>query len=182
MQPFETFSDHLFLCFHLFSPATFSHHLFKTLPNITKHLKPYETFTNLSKHFKTFQNLSPFKTFNLSKPFKTFPLQNLSTQQTYSPRRACRRKGLFLAAERCFLGTTTTGSRLRVHRRGTSPPMSVIRSPVIRSGPSPSHPLALPIALDLVVLLRPSFPSRHPYHPAVVPSLPHLRAYPRASQ
>ena len=94
LQPFETFSDHLFLCFHLFSPATFSEtfsrqsapflatfsrHLFKTLRNITKRLKPYETFANLSKRFKTFQNLSkPFKTFqnlNLSKPL-TF--QNLS--------------------------------------------------------------------------------------------------------
>ena len=47
---------------------------FETLRNLTKRLKPYQTFTNLLKPFKTFQNLS--------KPFKTFPLQNLSAQQT----------------------------------------------------------------------------------------------------
>jgi hypothetical protein len=87
LQPFETFSDHLFLCFHLFSPATFSETFsrqsapflatlrnvtkrYETLRNLTKRLKPYKTFANLSKPFKTFQNLS--------KPFKTFPLQNLS--------------------------------------------------------------------------------------------------------
>jgi hypothetical protein len=76
LQPFETFSDHLFLCFHLFSRDLFSQpflgsrHLFSK-PFLATFSKPFKTFQNLSKPFKTFQNLSkPYKTFqNLSKPF-----------------------------------------------------------------------------------------------------------------